>query len=81
MILRASDLPVIFDPRGLMGRAYWDAILPVHNLISAGCSSESRDARATRGRPPDDRTGRGQRPDAATIRSRVHRQRGMLSDR
>jgi uncharacterized protein YbjT (DUF2867 family)/ligand-binding SRPBCC domain-containing protein len=26
----------IFDPRGLMGRAYWYAILPVHNLIFGG---------------------------------------------
>lgn len=25
-----------FDPRGLMGRAYWYAILPIHNLIFGG---------------------------------------------
>ena len=26
----------IFDPRGLMGRAYWYAILPIHNLMFRG---------------------------------------------
>ena len=26
----------IFDARGLMGRAYWYAILPIHNLIFGG---------------------------------------------
>ena len=30
-----------FDPRGLLGRAYWYALVPSTACCSAGCSSES----------------------------------------
>ena len=71
-----------FDPRGILGRAYWYAVLPIHGLMFRGMLRRIAE-RAERGDPAvtdraDEAQSHRQRQDAARVRLLADRTRRSI---